>query len=127
MKQSADSSQQFLNNAQRSDWAHRLYAQAMDRFPVDASNDALVLAQALAARMEAICLNNPITSSSTDLVDSCTTCMWLISALLKAWHSDPFDTSKEVKTLAMALCACAGLDCALPYLQAIEALRPRML
>lgn len=77
--------------------------------------------------MVAICLNTPIPSTATDLVDSGTTSMWLISALLKAWQRDPFDTSKEAETLAVALGARAGLDCALPYSQAIETLRPPML
>ena len=73
MQQTPD--QLFLTDDNLSYWARGLYAQTMDRDPVDASNDAHILAQALAARMVAICLNKPIASSATDLVDSCTTSM----------------------------------------------------
>ncbi len=125
MQQTPD--QLFLANDQLSYWARGLYAQAMDRDPVEASNDAHVLAQALAARMVAICLNSPIPSTATDLVDSLSSSLWLISALLLAWQRDPFETSKEAETLAVALSERANRDCPLPYSQAIENLRPHML
>lgn len=117
----------FLANDKRSYWVRGLYAQAMDRDPIDASNDAQVLARVLAARMVAICLNQPIPEDATDLIDSPTTSMWLISALLVGWQRDPFETSREAETLSMMLGKRANRDCTLPYSQAIKDLRPHML
>lgn len=104
MQQTPD--QLLLADDNLSYWARGLYAQAMDRDPVDASKDAHVLARALAARMVAICLNTPIPSTATDLVDSGITSMWLISALLKAWQRDPLRPARRLRPSRGAGRAC---------------------
>ena len=88
----------FLANHQLSYWARGLYSQAMDRDAVDASDDANALALALAERLVAICLNIPIPSVATELVDSPHSSLWLIHALLQAWNLEPFKTSQEAET-----------------------------
>lgn len=85
-----------------------------------------MLAQALAARMVAICLNEPIPPTISNLVDSRRTSFWLITALLLGRLADPFQTAAEAQTLAMAPNARASRDCALPYSLAIKVLRTRM-
>ena len=125
MQQTPD--QLFLTDEQLSNWARGLYAQAMDRDPIDAANEADVLAQALAARMVAICLQESIPPTIDNFLNSRTTSFWLITALLLGRQADPFQASAEAQALAVALAARAGRSAALPYSQAMEALRPHML
>jgi hypothetical protein len=117
----------FLANDQLSDWVRDLYAESLDRDPMDASDDANVLAQAFAYRLLVICLNESTLSTTADLFDSPSSSLWLILALMQARSRDHFHAGAEAQALAVALGARAGRACALPYSQAMETLRPRLL
>ena len=54
-----------------------------------ASNDAVVLAQAMADRLPSIYFDEPLFSSTTELVDSPSSSLWLICALMQARSRDP--------------------------------------
>lgn len=114
MQQTPD--QLFLTDDNLSYWARGPYAhQAMNRDPIDASN-AHILAQALAARMVAICLNKPIASSATELVDSPRSSIWLIPALLLAWQRDAFQAAADAEKLPLALNLRSGVPAPCPAL-----------
>lgn len=86
-----------------------------------------MLAQALAARMVAICLKEPIPPTVSNLADSRRTSFWLITALVLGRQADPFQTATEAQPLAVALNARASRNCALPYSLATKVLRPRII
>ncbi len=117
----------FLANDQLNDWVRDLYLYALDKDPVQASNDADVLAQAMADRLPSIYFDEPPFSSTTELVDSPSSSLWLICALMQARSRDPFVAGSEAQALSVALAARAGRACALPYSRVMETLRPRLL
>lgn len=117
----------FLANDQLSDWVRELYTQALDRDAVDASLDADVLAQAMADRLSSIYVDAPLFSSAADRVDAPSSSLWLVWALMQARSRDPFIAGAEAQALAVALGACAGHACALPYSQSIKTLGAHVL
>lgn len=114
----------FLANDQISNWVRYLYLAALDKDPVQASNDANTLAQAMADRLPQICFNEPMLSSTTELVDSPRSSIWLIPALLLAWQRDAFQAAADAEKLPLALNLRSGRACALPCPRAMQTLRP---